>query len=60
MELKEIYNLKGKTAVVTGGGDALAGTLASALGDVGVIVAVLDLRRGQRPPHEHSERVSGS
>ena len=41
--MKELFNLHGKVAVVTGGGGVLCGTIAKALAKQGVSVAVLDL-----------------
>ncbi len=43
MSLEQLFDVRGKTAVITGAGGALAGALADALGDLGVKVAVLDL-----------------
>lgn len=43
MESDTLFDLQGKVAVVTGGGGALAGATAQALGERGVKVAVLDL-----------------
>lgn len=37
------FDLKGRTAVITGGGGALCGAMADALGTMGVKVAVLDI-----------------
>jgi NAD(P)-dependent dehydrogenase (short-subunit alcohol dehydrogenase family) len=45
MTLEELFDVQGKTAVITGGGGALPGTLAEALSQLGVRVAVLDLNR---------------
>lgn len=42
--LVNIFGLRGKLAVVTGGGGALCGTMARALARAGVKVVVLDLR----------------
>ena len=39
------FDLGGKTAVITGGGGALCGAMADALGTMGVKVAVLDISR---------------
>ena len=39
-----MFDLKGKTAVITGGGGVLCGSMARELGSHGVNVAVLDLR----------------
>lgn len=43
MNANNLFDLKGKTAVVTGAGGALCGTMAKALAQVGVKVAVLDI-----------------
>jgi NAD(P)-dependent dehydrogenase (short-subunit alcohol dehydrogenase family) len=43
MESDTLFDLQGKTAVVTGGGGALAGAIAQTLGERGVRVAILDL-----------------
>ncbi len=43
MNLDQLFDIKGRTAVITGAGGALAGTLAGALGGLGVKIAVLDL-----------------
>ncbi|HUI72781.1 MAG TPA: SDR family oxidoreductase [Spirochaetia bacterium] len=43
MNLEQLFDVKGKIAVITGGGGALPGTLAQALGELGVKVALLDL-----------------
>jgi NAD(P)-dependent dehydrogenase (short-subunit alcohol dehydrogenase family) len=40
---QELFDLRGKVAVVTGGGGVLCGALSRALGKVGVKVAVLDI-----------------
>ncbi len=42
--LETLFDLRGKVAVVTGGGGVLCGALSRALGALGVKVAVLDLR----------------
>ncbi len=41
--MKELFDLDGKVAVVTGGGGILCGTIARALAKQGVSVAILDL-----------------
>lgn len=43
MDLYNLFNLKGKTAVVTGGGGVLGGAIAAGLADAGAAVAVCDL-----------------
>ena len=40
----DLFDLNGKTAVITGGGGALGGAMAMALAGRGVAVAILDLR----------------
>lgn len=40
---QELFDLRGKVAVITGGGGVLCGALSRALGKVGVKVAVLDI-----------------
>lgn len=44
VSLETLFDLRGKVAVVTGGGGVLCGALSRALGALGVKVAVLDLR----------------
>jgi NAD(P)-dependent dehydrogenase (short-subunit alcohol dehydrogenase family) len=43
--MKELFDLTGKVAVVTGAGGVLCGTMAKALAKAGAKVAVLDLRK---------------
>lgn len=43
MNLDQLFDVRGKTAVITGGAGALPGTLAEALASLGVRVALLDL-----------------
>ncbi len=43
MNVNELFDLKGKVAVVTGGGGALCGAMSRALAVAGVKVAVLDI-----------------
>jgi len=50
--LNDLFKLKGKTAAITGGGGYLCGEMARGLGNAGVSVAVLDMRR------EKAEAVS--
>ena len=45
MNIPLSIDLKGKTAVVTGGGGVLCGYFSEALGKCGANVAVLDLRK---------------
>jgi len=40
----DLFDLKGRTAVVTGGGGALGGAMAQALAERGAAVAILDVR----------------
>jgi NAD(P)-dependent dehydrogenase (short-subunit alcohol dehydrogenase family) len=41
--VKDLFNLRGRIAVVTGGGGGLCGTMCRALGELGVKVGVIDL-----------------
>ncbi|MCH8119889.1 MAG: SDR family oxidoreductase [Planctomycetes bacterium] len=41
--MKELFDIKGKVIVITGGGGVLCGTMAKALGEAGAKIAVLDL-----------------
>jgi len=43
-DLKSLFGLSGKVAVITGGGGVLCSTMGQALGEQGVKVALLDLR----------------
>ena len=43
-DLKKLFGLSGKVAVITGGGGVLCSTMGQALGEQGVKVALLDLR----------------
>ena len=45
MNLPFMIDLKGKTAVVTGGGGILCGRFAKALAQCGAKVAILDLKK---------------
>ena len=57
----KLFELKGKTAVITGGGGALCGTLGKALASAGVNVAILDLRLKEAAlVCEEIEREGGS
>lgn len=51
---RDIFSLKGKVAVITGGGGELCGCMAKALADRGVKVAVLDIN-----PENAEARVAG-
>ncbi len=55
MDLEQLFDVRGKTAVITGGGGALAGTLAGALADLGVKVVVLDVNRENA--EQRAERI---
>lgn len=59
MSLEQLFDVKGKTAVITGGGGALPGTLASALAELGVRVAVLDLNERSAEARAASIRSTG-
>ncbi len=41
--MEELFDVKGKVIVITGGGGVLCGTMAKALGEAGAKIAVLDL-----------------
>jgi len=41
--MKDLFSVKDKVIVITGGGGVLCGTMANALGDAGAKIAVLDL-----------------
>lgn len=43
-DLKSLFSIEGKVAVITGGGGVLCSTMGRALGEQGVKVALLDLR----------------
>jgi NAD(P)-dependent dehydrogenase (short-subunit alcohol dehydrogenase family) len=43
LNIMDLFDLSGKVAVITGGGGELCGTMAIALGSMGVKVAILDL-----------------
>jgi len=60
MSLEQLFDVKGKTAVITGGGGALPGTLAQALAELGVRVAVLDVNRESAEARARSIRAAGS
>lgn len=59
MNLEKLFDVRGKTAVITGGGGALAGTLADALADLGVRVAVLDVNRENAEIRAEHIRAAG-
>ena len=42
-KMDELFDVKGKVIVITGGGGVLCGTMAKALGEAGAKIAVLDL-----------------
>ena len=41
--MNDLFNVKGKTIAITGGGGVLCGTMAIALGRAGAKIAVLDI-----------------
>jgi len=43
LKMEELFDIKGKVIVITGGGGVLCGTMAKAFGDAGAKIAVLDL-----------------
>ena len=59
-EILKRFDLTGKVAVITGGGGALCGAMAEALGAAGVKVAILDINRendrGQGADHPPVQR----
>jgi NAD(P)-dependent dehydrogenase (short-subunit alcohol dehydrogenase family) len=59
--VEEYFSLKGRVAVVTGGGGELCGCMAEALGALGVRVAVLDLELAKAQSRvEAIRRVNGT
>lgn len=56
---RDLFDLRGRTAVVTGGGGALAGEIARALGELGVKVAVLDIRAESAEETAHAITEAG-
>ncbi|MEH6632307.1 MAG: SDR family oxidoreductase [Halopseudomonas aestusnigri] len=57
--LEGLFNLKGKTAAVIGGGGHLCGEMARAFGRAGVSVAVLDLRLSKAEDVAEQIRAEG-
>ena len=55
----DIFGLKGKTAVVTGGGGELGGAMARALAGRGAAVAFLDVREGAAADAAHRITAAG-
>ena len=55
----QLFDLHGQVAAVTGGGGALAGAIAQALGERGVKVAVLDLDEGKASARARSIQEKG-
>jgi NAD(P)-dependent dehydrogenase (short-subunit alcohol dehydrogenase family) len=53
------FDLDGRTAVITGGGGALCGTMADALGSMGVKVAVLDISLEKAETRAQAVREAG-
>jgi NAD(P)-dependent dehydrogenase (short-subunit alcohol dehydrogenase family) len=59
--LDDYFSMKGKAGIVTGGGGALCGTMARALGALGARVAVLDLEEsGARKVAEQIRQEGGT
>jgi NAD(P)-dependent dehydrogenase (short-subunit alcohol dehydrogenase family) len=58
-EILQRFALRGKVAVITGGGGELCGAMASALGSMGVCVAILDIALEQAESRAQSIRNSG-
>jgi NAD(P)-dependent dehydrogenase (short-subunit alcohol dehydrogenase family) len=59
MNLDQLFDVRGKTAVITGAGGVLAGTLASALAGLGVKIAVLDINLAAAESRAQSIRAQG-
>ncbi len=59
MKLEQLFDVRGRTAVITGAGGALAGTMAEALGGLGVKVAILDLNPQSAEAKAESIRRNG-
>ena len=57
--LRKMFSLEGKIAAVTGGGGALCGAMAVALGSMGVKVAILDNRPTTARKREETIKKSG-
>lgn len=57
--VEEYFSLKGRVAVVTGGGGELCGCMAEALGALGVRVAVLDLELAKARSRVEAIRKAG-
>ncbi len=55
----DLFGLKGKTAVVTGGGGELGGAMARALAGQGAAVALLDVRQGAAADAAHRITAAG-
>jgi NAD(P)-dependent dehydrogenase (short-subunit alcohol dehydrogenase family) len=59
IRIPDMFDLRGKTAAVTGGGGVLCGTMAQCLGENGVKVAVIDLSLQKAREREASIRKAG-
>ena len=59
MNLDQLFDIKGRIAVITGAGGALAGTLAGALAGLGVKVVALDLNLPAAESRARSIRSQG-
>jgi hypothetical protein len=58
--VEEYFSLKGRVAVITGGGGELCGCMAEALGALGVRVAVLDLELAKAQSRVEAIRRNGT
>ena len=58
-EILKRFDLSGKIAAITGAGGALCGTMAEALGQMGVSVAVLDIAPDKAEARAQSIRTAG-
>ena len=58
-DVMRLFNIRGKTAVITGGGGELCGAMAQALGSLGVRVAVLDISLEKAEQRAEAVRQEG-
>ena len=58
--IDELFNLKGRTAAVIGGGGVLAGAMALGLAKAGANIAILDLNRENADKRADEIRKIGS
>ncbi len=60
LKLREMFSLEGKTAVITGAGGILFGTVARGLAQLGVKIAALDLRLEEAEKTARDVKESGT